>query len=195
MCANVCARALSCVATNSLPLPVTTEVHSKVHFVQGIPDGAMTCHPSHNITLATASANVWQPRLPPAHPHPLLPHVVPTPLPSSYPLQVLHHGEVREVGSHADLLATGGLYATLWNKQAGAGGTAIDTNDDDNAIDLDAEVAAPEPGQGASPSPALPPGSSTDSTGAVQGIPTPGADGGAQATTGKGKKKGGGKKH
>ena len=35
---------------------------------------------------------------------------------------VLHHGEVREEGTHAALLARGGLYERLYRLQAGDGG-------------------------------------------------------------------------
>jgi len=38
---------------------------------------------------------------------------------------VLHHGRLVESGSHADLVAAGGVYAHLWQtQQAGAGSTA-----------------------------------------------------------------------
>jgi ATP-binding cassette subfamily B protein len=32
---------------------------------------------------------------------------------------VLHHGEVAERGTHAELIEHGGLYGTLWRLQAG----------------------------------------------------------------------------
>jgi ATP-binding cassette subfamily B protein len=32
---------------------------------------------------------------------------------------VLHHGEVAERGTHAELLERGGLYSALWRLQAG----------------------------------------------------------------------------
>jgi ATP-binding cassette subfamily B multidrug efflux pump len=34
-------------------------------------------------------------------------------------LVVLDHGEVAEAGTHADLLAAGGVYARLWQRQSG----------------------------------------------------------------------------
>jgi len=32
---------------------------------------------------------------------------------------VIEDGRIAQSGTHADLLATGGLYATLWNRQSG----------------------------------------------------------------------------
>jgi len=38
---------------------------------------------------------------------------------------VMHHGEIRERGTHRALLAAGGLYARLYRLQAGEFGAAI----------------------------------------------------------------------
>jgi len=32
---------------------------------------------------------------------------------------VLDHGQIVEMGKHADLIRQGGLYASLWNRQSG----------------------------------------------------------------------------
>ena len=34
-------------------------------------------------------------------------------------LVVIDHGRIREIGTHAELLAAGGLYAQLWRRQSG----------------------------------------------------------------------------
>ena len=38
---------------------------------------------------------------------------------------VLHHGQIREQGTHRDLLARGGLYARLYRLQMGAPENAL----------------------------------------------------------------------
>ncbi len=34
-------------------------------------------------------------------------------------IEVINHGRVAEQGRHDELLATGGIYSKLWNRQSG----------------------------------------------------------------------------